>query len=401
MNKNLLVLGAATLAAIGFGAINNEVEAATTSNATATTSLNVRSGAGTSYSKIGSLYPGQSISVISTSNGWSKINYNGKTGYVSSQYLRIGSTTTSNSNTTSGTYYTSATLNVRSGAGTNYPKIGSLIANKKVSVISSSNGWSKISYNGKTGYVSSQYLRTSSSTSSTPTTSNTSTSGSYYTTANLNVRSGAGTNYPKIGSLVANKKVSVISSSNGWSKISYNGIIGYVSSQYLSKTVSSGSGTSVATNVNANKKGLVTKANLLVINQGTMTISLYKNGIKTDSYSCATGKGGSTPAGVWSITNKIKNRPYYKKGIAGGAANNPLGPRWMQLSCGAAYGIHGTCYPWSMGSYASEGCVRMTNSTVELLYDKVPVGTTVIISPAYYNNNNKTLAASKGIYVNY
>ena len=330
MNKNLLVLGAATLAAIGFGAINNEVEAATTSNATATTSLNVRSGAGTSYSKIGSLYPGQSISVISTSNGWSKINYN-----------------------------------------------------------------------GKTGYVSSQYLRTSSSTSSTPTTSNTSTSGSYYTTANLNVRSGAGTNYPKIGSLIANKKVSVISTSNGWSKINYNGIIGYVSSQYLSKTVSSGSGTSVATNVNANKKGLVTKANLLVINQGTMTISLYKNGIKTDSYSCATGKGGSTPAGVWSITNKIKNRPYYKKGIAGGAANNPLGPRWMQLSCGAAYGIHGTCYPWSMGTYASEGCVRMTNSTVELLYDKVPVGTTVIISPAYYNNNNKTLAASKGIYVNY
>ena len=51
-------------------------------------SLNVRSGAGTSYSKIASLYKGEIVLVLSTANGWSKILFSGtKTGFVSSQYL--------------------------------------------------------------------------------------------------------------------------------------------------------------------------------------------------------------------------------------------------------------------------------------------------------------------------
>lgn len=53
-------------------------------------SLNVRKGAGTSYAKTGSLYRGDSVVVLSTSNGWSKILYGGnKTGYVSTSYLKI------------------------------------------------------------------------------------------------------------------------------------------------------------------------------------------------------------------------------------------------------------------------------------------------------------------------
>ena len=55
-------------------------------------SLNVRSGAGTSYSKTTNLYKGEIVLVLSTANGWSKILYNGtKTGYVSSQYLSLNS----------------------------------------------------------------------------------------------------------------------------------------------------------------------------------------------------------------------------------------------------------------------------------------------------------------------
>ena len=50
--------------------------------------LNVRSGAGTSYSKVASLGKGQTVIILSTSNGWSKILYHGtKIGYVSAQYL--------------------------------------------------------------------------------------------------------------------------------------------------------------------------------------------------------------------------------------------------------------------------------------------------------------------------
>lgn len=58
-------------------------------------SLNVRSGAGTSYSKIASLYKGEVVIVLSKTGSWSKILYNGtKTGNVSSQYLSTSSSST-------------------------------------------------------------------------------------------------------------------------------------------------------------------------------------------------------------------------------------------------------------------------------------------------------------------
>ena len=193
-------------------------------------SLNVRSGAGTNYSVLGSLIKGSKVEVISESNGWSKIKYNGSVGYVSSKYL----TTSSTANTTT-KYVTASSLNVRSGAGTNYSVLGSLSKGSKVEVISESNGWSKIKYNGSVGYVSSKYLTTSS-------TANTTTK--YVTASSLNVRSGAGTNYSVLGSLSKGSKVEVISESNGWSKINYNGSVGYVSSQYLSATSSGSTSTS-------------------------------------------------------------------------------------------------------------------------------------------------------------
>lgn len=52
-------------------------------------SLNIRKGAGTSFAKIGSLYRGDTVVILSTSNGWSEILYGGnKTGYVSTSYLK-------------------------------------------------------------------------------------------------------------------------------------------------------------------------------------------------------------------------------------------------------------------------------------------------------------------------
>ncbi|KAF0821623.1 SH3 domain-containing protein [Cytobacillus firmus] len=118
------------------------------------TSLNVRSGPGTNYSRIGSLAQGSGIQAIERlANGWYKINYNGKTGYVSGQYVK----------TNEKLYRVDATsLNVRKGPGTSYGKIGSLKNGSVLNVIhKESNGWYKISYNGGTGYVSGDYVRAS------------------------------------------------------------------------------------------------------------------------------------------------------------------------------------------------------------------------------------------------
>ena len=205
----------------------------TTTKYVNTLSLNVRSGPSTSYSVIGKVSEGDKVEVISTSNGWSKIKYNGKTGYVSSQYL--SSSAAPESTTTTTKYVNTLSLNVRSGPSTSYSVIGKVSEGDKVEVISTSNGWSKIKYNGKTGYVSSQYLSSSAAPESTTTTTK------YVNTLSLNVRSGPSTSYSVIGKVSEGDKVEVISTSNGWSKIKYNGKTGYVSSQYLSSSVSDSS----------------------------------------------------------------------------------------------------------------------------------------------------------------
>ncbi|WP_310877321.1 SH3 domain-containing protein, partial [Priestia megaterium] len=118
----------------------------TTYTVTAST-LNVRSGAGTNYASIGSVTKGQKLSVVSKSGSWYKINYNGRTGYVSSDYVQASGTTTAPTTppAESTTYtVTASTLNVRSGAGTNYASIGSVTKGQKLSVVSKSGSWYKI-----------------------------------------------------------------------------------------------------------------------------------------------------------------------------------------------------------------------------------------------------------------
>ena len=104
-------------------------------------SVNFRSGAGTNYSSIGKLNKGDKIEYLGESGSWVKARYSGKTGYVYGSY--VGEYTSTNTK-----YVTATTLNVRSGAGTNYSIIGSLSKGTKVEVISTTNGWSKIKYNG-------------------------------------------------------------------------------------------------------------------------------------------------------------------------------------------------------------------------------------------------------------
>ncbi|MBC8632182.1 SH3 domain-containing protein [[Eubacterium] tenue] len=213
------------------------------------TSLNVRSGPSTSHGLIGTLKHNEKVEVISESNGWSKIKYNGKEAYVSSDYLKDAGNSNTNTNpnpsekpnegTTKTKVVTATSLNVRSGPSTSHGLIGTLKHNEKVEVISESNGWSKIKYNGKEAYVSSTYLKDAgdSNTNTNPNPSEKPNEGTtktkVVTATSLNVRSGPSTSHGLIGTLKHSEKVEVISESNGWSKIKYNGKEAYVSSTYL------------------------------------------------------------------------------------------------------------------------------------------------------------------------
>lgn len=148
--------------------------------------LNVRSGAGTSYSVIGSLSKGKAASVVGTSGNWYKIKYGSGYGYISASYTSAKAPSSSTSNTppttSSGkTYYsTTSGLNVRSGPGTSYASKGTLSYGQAVSVVDSSSYWYKIKFGSGYGYVGSKYLSTSkpSSTTTTPSTPDTPSSSS-------------------------------------------------------------------------------------------------------------------------------------------------------------------------------------------------------------------------------
>lgn len=120
---------------------------------TSSGNLNVRSGAGTSYKILGSLSNGAKVTITDDSNAdWYTIKYNSGKGYVNKDYITF---------TTSTQYVkiSSGTLNVRSGAGTNYSSLGSLKNGQAVTIIDSSNAdWYAIKYNNNLGYVSKQYI---------------------------------------------------------------------------------------------------------------------------------------------------------------------------------------------------------------------------------------------------
>lgn len=118
------------------------------------------------------------------------------------------------------------------------------------------------------------------------------------------------------------------------------------------------------------------------VNKRTNYLYLYENGKVTKTYRVATGKTSDlTPEGTFTVVFKTTYPGW--KGIPGGDPKNPLGSRWIGIQVngdnGRTYGIHGTNNPSSIGTHASNGCIRMYNSQVEELYNKVPTGTKVWI----------------------
>ncbi|WP_281278904.1 L,D-transpeptidase [Ectobacillus funiculus] len=123
---------------------------------------------------------------------------------------------------------------------------------------------------------------------------------------------------------------------------------------------------------------------LIIINRATNELALFENGHLVKKFIVATGKSSTpTPTGKFPIVNKIKNRPFYKLNIPGGDPRNPLGDRWIGLDIdgtnGTTYAIHGNSNASTIGRYVSNGCIRMYNSDVQELFERVHIGTMVII----------------------
>jgi stage II sporulation protein D len=249
-----------------------------------TTAVNVRSGPGTSYSKVGTAPKGAKYTVTKPNYtaDWHQIVYNGKTAYIHKDYLSVKAVTTTPKPSASatpkpatptpkptataappatyiGTVVNCTTaVNVRSGPGTNYSKLGTAKkgATYTVKKKNYTADWHQISYNGKTAYIHKDYLSIKATTSTPkPSTTPTPSTATSYTgtvvncTTAVNVRSGPGTNYSKLGTAKkgATYTVKKRNYTADWHQISYNGKTAYIHKSYLSVKAVTSKGTATST----------------------------------------------------------------------------------------------------------------------------------------------------------
>jgi len=143
-------------------------------------------------------------------------------------------------------------------------------------------------------------------------------------------------------------------------------------------------------------------AGTVIIDTPHTYLYLVLGGGKALRYGIGVGREGFTWSGSERISRMtewpdwhppkemIERQPYLPRFMAGGDGN-PLGARALYLG-NTLYRIHGTNQPSTIGSFVSSGCIRLTNEDIEDLYNRINVGTRVVVlagSPA-------TSAAAQG-----
>jgi lipoprotein-anchoring transpeptidase ErfK/SrfK len=137
-------------------------------------------------------------------------------------------------------------------------------------------------------------------------------------------------------------------------------------------------------------KPRITRTNygpVIVIRRESRRLYLYRNMTFVRRFPVAVGTSQyPTPAGRFRVVTKERhptwdppNSPWAAGlGPVPPGPSNPLGTRWIGTSA-PGIGIHGTPQPWTVGTRASHGCIRMYMRDVEWLFERVNLGTPVFI----------------------
>lgn len=125
--------------------------------ATATTTVNVRSSDSEQADKLGKVSEGTRLEVVEVQvNGWTKLIYEGKEGFIKSEYLRMEESAAGAE--TVGTVKASTNINVRAAASETAEKLGVLAGGDTAELIALEGDWCKIKYNGQIAYVKAEYV---------------------------------------------------------------------------------------------------------------------------------------------------------------------------------------------------------------------------------------------------
>ena len=319
-----------------------------------TTNVNLRSKASTSGSILTTVPKGATVTILnlSAAAGWYQVQYSGKTGYMSSQYVTVIKTTTAPAKTATPTPTkatptptktvtptktpspqgkTTTNVNLRSKASTSSSVLLTVPKGKTITILNlkAASGWYQVQYSGKTGYMSSQYVTvvktttapaktatptpTKAAATPKPTTSTTTNQGK--TTTNVNLRSKASTSGSILLTVPKGKTITILNlkAATGWYQVKYSTKTGYMSSKYVTVTtptkVSSGSSTSktatgtvTASSLNLRKSASTSAAILKVLKKNTSVSILGKK--SGGGYVWYKVQVGSTTG--WSASNYIK-----------------------------------------------------------------------------------------------
>jgi lipoprotein-anchoring transpeptidase ErfK/SrfK len=133
----------------------------------------------------------------------------------------------------------------------------------------------------------------------------------------------------------------------------------------------------------------VEPAGTIIVDTTDRHLYLIQGNSRAIRYGIGVGREGFQWEGLQRIVRKaewpdwvppaemIERQPYLPRFMAGGPGN-PLGARALYLGT-TVYRIHGTNQPYTIGSAVSSGCIRLVNPDVMDLYDRVPVGTKVVV----------------------
>lgn len=193
---------------------------ATVFAATTTDTVNLRMEPSTSSKSLGIVGKGHNVDFVENAGEWSKVSFEGNTGYIRNDYLE-GSDIVSY-------IYTTDNVNLREGVGTDTASLAVIPKGSKLNLESKGDTWSKVSYDGLTGFIRNDFL--SIDGSATPITY-------LYTTSNVNLRDGASTNNNILKTLDENTTVELIEDNGDWAKVKSEDEIGYIRKDYLGNIV--------------------------------------------------------------------------------------------------------------------------------------------------------------------
>lgn len=276
--------------------------------------LNVRAKASTSGKIIGKLYTGNKVEIKGEDGNWYKINYKGKTGYISKKYVKTSSTTITEVEECSDVFQAQIGFSVRTGPSTSYSQMGSLIKGQVFQVKGKcSNGWYQIQYGSKTGYVSDKYLDKMEDGATDPQVIGTakvdtkSTKDPY-----LAIRHGQGTDTTKLDDAKTGTELQILADKSpvkGWTKVRYNNLTGYAYNKWLvmGETPDTPDKDDSAPVIKSKDELILTVGDKVTVKDLDLAVTDREDGDLTDKADVDLSKVDTSKAGIYQITITVKD----------------------------------------------------------------------------------------------